>query len=180
MYIACGCGAKCYSQRVHCGGWYFPCIAACMQTCFPYVLLRCDQHSTWRGGNKYFFPMNLGLVTAPVNRICLLLGRKAMTNLSSVQFSHSVVSDSLRHHESQHARPPCPSPTPRFYSNSCPSSWWCHPAISSSVVPFSSCPNPSQHQCLFQWVSPLHQVAKVLEFQLQHQSFQWTPKTDLL
>ena len=60
--------------------------------------------------------------------------------LSSVQFSRSVVSDSLRPHESQHARPPCPSPTPRVYSNSCPSSRWCHPAISSSVVPFSSCP----------------------------------------
>ena len=58
----------------------------------------------------------------------------------SVQFSHSVVSDSLRPHELQHARPPCPSPTPRVHSNSCPSSWWCHPAISSSVVPFSSCP----------------------------------------
>ena len=59
---------------------------------------------------------------------------------SSVQFSHSVVSDSLWPHESQHARPPCPSPTPGVYSNSCPSSRWCHPAISSSVVPFSSCP----------------------------------------
>ena len=59
---------------------------------------------------------------------------------SSVQFSHLVVSNSLRPHESQHARPPCPSPTPRVYSNSCPSSQWCHPAISSSVVPFSSCP----------------------------------------
>ena len=57
---------------------------------------------------------------------------------SSVQFSHSVVSDSLRPHESQHARPLCPSLTPRAYSNSCPSSRWCHPAISSSVVPFSS------------------------------------------
>ena len=57
----------------------------------------------------------------------------------SVQFSHSVVSDSLRPHESQHARPPRPSPTPGVYSNSCPSSRWCHPAISSSVVPFSSC-----------------------------------------
>ena len=56
--------------------------------------------------------------------------------LSSVQFSHSVVSDSLRPHESQHARPPCPSPTPRVYSNSCSSSQWYHPAISSSVVPF--------------------------------------------
>ena len=59
---------------------------------------------------------------------------------SSVQFSHSVVSDSLRSHEMQHARPPCPSPTPRVHSNSCPSSWWCHPAITSSVVPISSCP----------------------------------------
>ena len=57
----------------------------------------------------------------------------------SVQFSRSVVSDSLRPHESQHARPLCPSPTPGVHSNSCPSSWWCHPAISSSVVPFSSC-----------------------------------------
>ena len=56
------------------------------------------------------------------------------------QFSHSVVSNSLRPHESQHARPPCSSPTPGVYSNSCPSSQWCHPAISSSVVPFSSCP----------------------------------------
>ena len=59
---------------------------------------------------------------------------------SSVQFSHSVVSDSLQPHELQHARPPCPSPTPRVYSNLCPLSWWCHPTISSSVVPFSSCP----------------------------------------
>ena len=58
----------------------------------------------------------------------------------SVQFSHSVVSDSLRPCESQHARPPCPSPSPRVHSNSCSSSQWCHPAISSSVVPFSSCP----------------------------------------
>ena len=58
----------------------------------------------------------------------------------SVQFCHSVMSDSLRPHESQHARPPCPSPTPGVYSNSCPLSWRYHPAISSSVVPFSSCP----------------------------------------
>ena len=58
----------------------------------------------------------------------------------SVQFSRLVVSDSLWAHELQHARPPCPSPTPGVHSNSCPSSRWCHPAISSSVVPFSSCP----------------------------------------
>ena len=59
--------------------------------------------------------------------------------ISSVQFSCSVVSDSLRPHE-LHTRPPCPSPTPRVYSNPCPSSRWCHPTISSSVIPFSSCP----------------------------------------
>ena len=58
----------------------------------------------------------------------------------SVQFSRSVVSDSLQPHESQHTRPPCPSPTPGFHPNSRPSSRWCHPAISSSVIPFSSCP----------------------------------------
>ena len=63
-----------------------------------------------------------------------------LVQFSSVQFSHSVVSDSLQPHESQHARPPCPSPTPGVYSNWCPLSRWCHPAISSSVVPFSSCP----------------------------------------
>ena len=60
--------------------------------------------------------------------------------ISSVQFSCSAVSESLWPHESQHARPPCPSPTPEAYSNSCPLSQWCHPTISSSVVPFSSCP----------------------------------------
>ena len=63
-----------------------------------------------------------------------------LLRLASVQFSCSVVSDSLRPHESQHARPPCPSPTPRVHSDSRPSSQWCHPAILSSVIPFSSCP----------------------------------------
>ena len=69
---------------------------------------------------------------------CLLLGRKAMTNL--VQFSsvHSLMSNSLRPYGLQHARSPCPSATPRVYSNSCALSWWCHPTISSSVIPFSS------------------------------------------
>ena len=62
------------------------------------------------------------------------------SQFSSVLFIHSVVSDSLQPHGLQHARPPCPSPTPEVYSNSCPLSQWWHPAISSSVVPFSSCP----------------------------------------
>ena len=61
-------------------------------------------------------------------------------HFSSVQFSRSVGSDSLQPHESQHTRPPCPSQTPGVYSNLCPLSWWCHSAISSSVIPFSSCP----------------------------------------
>ena len=61
--------------------------------------------------------------------------------ISSVQFSRQIISDSLQLHEPQHARLPCPSPTPGIYPNSCPSNRWCHPAISSSVVPFSSCPN---------------------------------------
>ena len=63
-----------------------------------------------------------------------------MLNLTSVQFSSSVVSNSLRPHEPQHARPPCPSPTPGVYPKSCPLSWWCHPTISSFVVPLSTCP----------------------------------------
>ena len=171
-----------------------------------------------------------------------------------VQFSRSVMSNSLQPHELQHVRPPCPSPTPRVHPNSCPSSWCCHPAISSSVVPFSSCPQSFLASGCFQmsqllslggqsigvsasasllpmniqdwfplgWTgwfslqfkglshitvfssatvqkdlffyhqfssvhfscsvmsSSLHQVAKVLEFQFQRQSFQWTPRTDLL
>ena len=66
--------------------------------------------------------------------------KKKRIQFSTVQFSHSVVSNSLRPHEWQHARLPCPSPISRVDSNSCPSSWWCHSAISSSAVPFSSCP----------------------------------------
>ena len=69
-----------------------------------------------------------------------LLSEKLLLKYLSVQFSHSVVSDSLQPHESQHTRPPCPSTTPRVHSKSCPSSQWCHPAISSSVIPLSSFP----------------------------------------
>ena len=80
--------------------------------------------------------MHLGIYPG-INSVPPLLCKSA---ISSVQFSHSVVSNSLWPHEPQHARPPCPSPTPGVYPNSCPSSRWCHPTISSSVVPFSSCP----------------------------------------
>ena len=76
-----------------------------------------------------------------LDRDCILLEIDIFSvTCISVQISHSVVSDSLWPHASQHARPPCPSPTPRVHSNSHPLSQWCHPAISSSVVPFSSCP----------------------------------------
>ena len=100
--------------------------------------------------------------------------------ISSVQFSRSVLSNSLQPQNLQHIRPPCPSPTPRVHSDSIhrvddaiqPS----HPLLS----PSSPAPNPSQHQSIFQWVSSLHEVAKVLEFQLQHYSFQRNPKADLL
>ena len=97
---------------------------------------------------------------------------------SSVQFSHSVVSDSLRPHELQHARPPCPSPTPGQTHVH-----WVGDAIQPSHSLSSPSPpalNLSQHQGLCKWASSSHQVAKVLEFQLQHQSFQWTPSTDFL
>ena len=101
-------------------------------------------------------------------------------SITSVQFSRSVVSDSLRPHESQHARPPVHHQLPELTQThvhrvgdaiqpSHPLSPPSHPA-----------PNPSQHQGLFQWVNSWHEVATVLEFQLQHQSFQWTPRTDLL
>ena len=80
-------------------------------------------------------PMSLALAD-----ILLTLRHLGSPNITpSVQFSRSVVSDSLQPYELQHARPPCPSPTPRVYPNSCPSSRWCHPTISPSVIPFSSC-----------------------------------------
>ena len=102
------------------------------------------------------------------------------TGGSSVQFSHSVVSVSLRPHGPQHARPPCLSPMPEStqthvhqVSDAIQPS---HPLSAPSLHAFSL----FQHQGLFQWVSSSHQVAKVLEFQLQHQSFQWIFRTDSL
>ena len=93
-----------------------------------------------------------------------------------IQFSCSVMSDILRPHESQHTRPPCPSTTPRVYPNS----------SIKLVMPSNLSPSSppafkfSQHQGLFQWFNSLHQVSEVLEFQLQHQSFWWIPRSYLL
>ena len=98
---------------------------------------------------------------------------------ASVQFSCSVVSDSLWLHGLQHARPPCPPPTPGVYSNSCLSSQWCYPTILSSVIPFS-CLQSFPASGSFQMSQFSHQVAKGLEFQLKHHSFQWIFMTDFL
>ena len=99
----------------------------------------------WSSWNpRTIIPTHLGTM-CPIPTHLLL-------NISSpsVQFSRSVVSDSLRPHEPKHARPPCPSPTPGVYPNSCPLSQWCHPTISSSVVPFSSCPQSFLTSAAFQ------------------------------
>ena len=96
------------------------------------------------------------------------------------QFSRSVMSDSLRPHESQHARPPCPSPSPGVHSNSRPSSQWCHPVISSSVVPFSSCPQslPAsgsfQMSQLFAWGGQSTGVSALASF-LPKNTQGWSP-----
>ena len=121
---------------------------------------------------------NMGLLHC--RQILYQLSYEKSNNNFSVQFSHSVMSDSLWPHEPQYARPPCLSRTPGVYWNSCPSSQWCHTTISPSVILFSSCPQSLPASGLLQWVSSLHQVAKVLGFQLQHQSFQWIFRTDFL
>ena len=95
------------------------------------------------------------------------------------QFSRSVVSDSLRPHGLQRARPSCPSPTPGVYSNSCPLSWWCHLTISSSVVPVSSRVQSLPASGSFQMSQFFTSGGQVLEFHL-HQFFQWKPRADLL
>ena len=105
---------------------------------------------------------------------------EVMIQFSSVQFSRSVMSDSLRPHESQYARPPRPSPTPWVHSDSCPSSQWCHPAISSSVVPFSSCPQslPASESFpmsqLFAWGAQSTGVSTSASF-LPEKSQGWSP-----
>ena len=103
----------------------------------------------------------------PVSRLYASGGQSIGVSASGlILFTHSVVSNSLWPHELEQARPPCPSPTPGVYSNSCPLSQWCHPTISSSVVPFSSHLQSFPVSGSFQWVSSSHQLAKVLEFQL--------------
>ena len=84
-------------------------------------------------------PVLAGRFFAAEPTVINILAVLIIKDINSLQFSHSVVSDSLQPHGLQHARSPCPSPIPRVYSDSCPLSRWCHPTISSSVIPFSSC-----------------------------------------
>ena len=101
-------------------------------------------------------------------------------NNNYIQFSLFFVSNSLRPHGLQHTRLPCSSPAPWACSNSCPTSRWCHPTTHPMSSPSPPAFSHSQNQGLFQWVTPLHQVTKVLELQLQHQSFQWIFRVDFL
>ena len=110
--------------------------------------------------------------SSPKERQC-----QRMFKFSTVQ---TVMSESLQPHEPQYTGPPCPSPTPRVYPNSSPLSWLCHPTISSSVVPSSSCLQSFPTSGFLQMSQLFIKVAKVLEFQLQHRSFQWTLKIYLL
>ena len=109
-----------------------------------------------------------------------LLSPPVISSGLSVEFSHLVVSYFLQPQGLQHTRPPCPSPTPGACSNSCPLSRWCHPTISSSVVRFSSCLQSFPASGSFLMSQFFTSGGKVLEFQLQHQSFQWTFRTDFL
>ena len=92
----------------------------------------------WNGGS-HVIPSREPRLLPSFCSVILKVWLPSSRSFSSVQFSRSVVSNSLQPHELQHARPPCSSPSPEVHSNSRPSSWWCHPAISSSVIPFFSC-----------------------------------------
>ena len=165
-------------------------------SCLDYIDFSQAKHFLFRGcgfkSSQSFLPLTFeySIVFLLINNVVVKWSTdfnrlaedfwKGVLSFSSVQFSCSVVYDSLQLHGLQRARLPCPSPTPRAYSNSCSLSQWCHPTIH----PLSSLSPPAfnlfQHQGLFQWVSTLHQVARVLEFQLQHKSLQWIFRTDFL
>ena len=121
----------------------------------------------WMRTNNYFYVMMVVVLVAK-------------NPFSSVQFSHSVVSESLWPHESQHARPPCPSQTPGVHSDSSPLSQWCHPAISSSGIPFSSCPQslPASESFpmsqLFKWGGQSTGVSALASF-LPKNTRDWSP-----
>ena len=131
--------------------------------------------------NKYIWSLQgeevaLCKALSPNSNPSATVSHDILSVFNSVQ---SVLSSSLRPHGLQHARPPCPSSSLGVYSNSRPLSRWWHLSTSSSVVPFSSCLQSFPASGSFQLSQSSHEVAKVLEFQLQYQSFQWTLRTDL-
>ena len=130
----------------------------------------CDTSFTWRMPDEIQLQY-LADTFSKMDEVSLSLQWNKTDNICSVQFRRSVVSDSLQPHESQLTRPPCPSPTPGDYSNSCPLSRWCPQPSHPLSSPSPPAPNPSQHQGLFQRVNSSYEVAKVLGFQLQHESF---------
>ena len=144
----------------------------------PYVhMTGCATVGIWKQSSHQWMS---GLIRCDIPYPAKKKQSKTHHQFSSVQFSRSVVSDSSRPHESQHARPPCPSPTPRVHSDSCPSSQWCHPAISSSVVPFSSCPQslPASESFpvsqLFAWGGQSTEVSASASF-LPKNTQGWSP-----
>ena len=121
-------------------------LSSCLPSVFPSIRVFSNESALHIRWPKYW---SFSFSISPSNEYSGLISfrtgliswqSKGLSRVFSDQISRSVMSDSLRPHESQHTRPPCPSPTPRVHSDSCPSSQRCHPAISSSVVPFSSCP----------------------------------------
>ena len=144
-------------------------LLGCRVVCILFFVLRETRHSSLITADVLCSMCELQKVPADKQGVCMSeLDCSGCYVFSSVQFSRSVMSDCLRPHGLQHTRPPCPSPIPRVYSDSCPLSRWCQSTISSSVVPSPPGFSLSQQQSLFKWVSSLHKVAKVLEFQLQH------------
>ena len=137
-----------------------------------------------QSGHEYFLFLSiiwLAISTPPLPSA--ILGQKICCWVYTAIFSCCLVTQScltLQPQGLQYARLPCPSLSPRVCLNSCSLSQWCHPIVSSSVTPFPSCPNLSQHQGLFHCVSSSHQVTKVSKLQLQHQSFQWIFRIDFL
>ena len=119
-----------------------------------------------------------GSFTLEVDNVLSVLG--IFRQGSVLLFSHLVVSNSLWPHGLHHTKLPCPSPSPRVCSNSCPLSQWCHQTSHLLSPSFPPVLNLSQQQGCFQWVGYSQQMAKVLELQHQHQSFQWILRTDLL
>ena len=116
----------------------------------------------WLSGHEFEQTSGKSWRTGKPDVLQFIESQRVEHDFSSGQFSHSIVSDILWPHGLQHTRLPCPSPTPGAYSNSCPLSQWCHPPISSSVVPFSSYLQSFLASGCFQWVSSSHQEAKVL------------------